>query len=369
MKVPFLSFDRMHSAIRNDMVEATARVIDSGWFINGREVEAFEHAWAKYLAVEHSVGVSNGLDGLELSLRALGIGAGDEVLVPSNTYIATALAATHVEAKPVFVEPNLETSLLDLDNLDLVESARTEKTRAIIPVHLYGQAVNMERLTEWANTHGIWVIEDNAQAHGAEWNGKRTGSWGHANATSFYPGKNLGALGDAGAVSTNDPDIADAIRRLRNYGSDVKYYNREVGFNKRLDEMQAALLRVKLAQLPQWTQARQKIAEQYHSELHEIGDLFLPHTSEGATHVYHQFVVRTRYRAALMKHLADRGIGTLIHYPVPPHLQECYIDLGHRKGDFPIAEQLAKEVISLPIWPGMTGAEVRTVTKAIRDFF
>lgn len=366
MQVPFLSLEKSHAEVKADLAAAAMRVIDSDSFINSREVTHFETEWAAYLGVQLAIGVNSGLDALELSLRALKIGPGDDVLVPSNTYIATALAATHVGANPVFVEPDPATHLIDLNQL---EATRTPTSRAVIPVHLYGQAVNMRQLMEWADKHGIYVIEDNAQAHGAAWEGQTTGSWGHVNATSFYPGKNLGALGDAGAVSTNDPHIADTIRRLRNYGSDVKYYNREVGFNKRLDEMQAAFLRVKLPQLPQWTQARQKIAQQYHSELHGIGDLILPKTAEGATHVYHLFVVRTRHRAALMKHLADRGIGTLIHYPVPPHLQECYIDLGHRKGDFPIAEQLAKEVLSLPIWPGMTEAEVQTVTKAIRDFF
>ena len=366
MNVPFLSFDRMHASIRSGLVEAAARVIDSGWYVNGTEVTAFEHAWAHYLGVGHSVGVSNGLDALELSLRALNIGPGDDVIVPSNTYVATALAATHVGAKPVFVEPHADTCLLDVDAL---EASRTACTRAVIPVHLYGQAVNMRRVLEWANHHGIAVIEDNAQAHGASWEGQKTGSWGHANATSFYPGKNLGAFGDAGAVSTSDPELAQRVKRLRNYGSDVKYYNEEIGFNKRLDELQAALLQVKLAHLDAWTADRQRVAQHYLDALRGVGDLALPVTQPGATHVYHQFVVQTDHRQALIDHLHHRGIGTLIHYPVPPHLQRCYADLGHRRGDFPVAERLAARGLSLPIWPGMNDAELDAVVQGIRDFF
>lgn len=366
MNVPFLSLERAHAELRTALLEAAERVLDSGWYINGSEVEAFETEWAAYLDVHCAVGVSNGLDALELCLRALNIGEGDEVLVPSNTYVATALAATHVGARPVFVEPNAATHLVDAQ---ACEAAFTEKTRAVIPVHLYGQAVNMSQIMDWALMRGIAVVEDNAQAHGAAWQGKRTGSWGHANATSFYPGKNLGALGDAGAVTSDSPELARRVRRLSNYGSEVKYYNEEIGFNKRLDELQAAFLRVKLEHLESWTFDRQRIAQHYLTELAEVGDLALPVTQPGATHVYHQFVVQTDHRQALIDHLQQRGIGTLIHYPVPPHLQACYADLGHRKGDFPVAERLAQRVLSLPIWPGMLPAELDAVIRGIQGFF
>ncbi len=366
MTIPFLSFDKMHAEVIPQLNAAAERVISSAWFIQGREVESFEREWSHFLGTRMAAGVNSGLDALELSLRALGVREGDEVIVPSNTYIATALAATHVGARPVFVEPDPATHLLDLDKL---EAARTARTRAVIPVHLYGQAVNMRQLMAWADQHGLFVIEDNAQAHGAAWEGQTTGSWGHANATSFYPGKNLGALGDAGAVSTNDEALAATVKRLRNYGSEVKYYNRDIGFNKRLDEIQAAFLRVKLPHLNAWTTDRQRIAAHYLAGLAGVGDLTLPNTAEGATHVYHLFVVRTSHREALQAHLRESGIGTLIHYPVPPHLQACYADLGHQPGDFPIAEQLAREVLSLPIWPGMTEEEVQTVINVIRAFF
>ena len=250
MEVPFLSFNAAHGDIYDELILTSKTVIDSGWFINGAEVTAFESAWANFLGTEKCVGVNSGLDALELSLRAAGIGNGDEVIVPSNTYIATALAATHVGAKPVFVEPFPSTYLIDVDR---IEDAISARTKAIIPVHLYGQAADMHSIMTLADKHGLFVVEDNAQAHGATWAGQRTGSFGHANATSFYPGKNLGALGDAGAVTTNDTALAHQIRMLRNYGSDVKYHNEVIGYNKRHDEMQAAFLSVKLKHLEAWT--------------------------------------------------------------------------------------------------------------------
>ena len=312
------------------------------------------------------VGVNSGLDALELALRAAGIGSGDEVIVPSNTYIATALAATHVGARPVFVEPDPTTHLIDVNR---ISEAITKRTKAIIPVHLYGQAANMDAVMEIAETHGLFVVEDNAQAHGATWYGRITGSFGHANATSFYPGKNLGALGDAGAVTTNDADLAKQIGMLRNYGSEIKYHNEVIGFNKRLDEMQAAFLRVKLQHLKSWTTARQAIAEQYLNGLQGIGDLVLPSTQPNASHVYHLFVVKTHHREGLVSHLNNHGIGTLIHYPIPPHLQKCYKDLGYKSGDFPIAEELARTVLSLPIWPGMTTAQTNRLVEVVDRFF
>ena len=366
MKIPFLDFNSIHEGIEAELIQAASSVIQSGWFVNGGAVTAFESEWSKFLGTDRCVGVNSGLDALELSLRAAGIGNGDEVIVPSNTYIATALAATQVGAKPVFVEPLSSTHLIDTER---IEDKITARTKAIIPVHLYGQAVDMQSVMAIANRHGVCVVEDNAQAHGAAWGGQRTGSFGHANATSFYPGKNLGALGDAGAVTTNDSELARQIRMLRNYGSEIKYHNEVVGYNKRLDEMQAAFLSVKLKHLETWTARRQAVANQYLSGLEGVGDLILPVTQPNATHVYHLFVIRTNYRDDLAKYLNENGIGTLIHYPIPPHLQRCYANLGHKKGDFPIAEELAKTVLSLPIWPGMAQKQIDVVVDVITDFF
>lgn len=366
MNVPFLNFGPMHVSIESQLKKAMHSVLSSNWFINGHEVDRFEHEWAQFLGCQSSIGVNSGLDALELALRARGIGEGDEVIVPSNTYIATALAATHVGATPVFVEPDPRTYLIDVDR---ISDALTSKTKAIIPVHLYGQAVNMEAIMDLAVQHNLFVVEDNAQAHGATWNGKRTGTFGHANATSFYPGKNLGALGDAGAVTTNDEQLAKTVRMLRNYGSEVKYYNEIIGYNKRLDELQAAFLRVKLPHLMDWTAQRQTIAAHYIDGLKGVGDLIVPETQNEATHVYHLFVIRTQHRDALASYLKNVGIGTLVHYPVPPHLQTCYECLGHKKGDFPIAEELADTLLSLPIWPGMTEVDTRAVLLNIQGYF
>ena len=363
--IPFLSFD-FHKGINAALLESSKNVIDSAWFVNGKEVSSFEEEWAAYLGCGHSVGTSNGLDALILSLKALGVGSGDEVIVPSNTYVATALAVTHVGATPIFVEPRLETYNI---NPDRIEAAITPKTKAIMPVHLYGQAAEMTAVMQIAERHGLFVIEDNAQAQGAEHRGQKTGTFGHCNGTSFYPGKNLGALGDAGAVSTNDDELAHKVKVLSNYGSQKKYYNEVIGHNNRLDEMQAAFLRVKLPHLDEWTAQRQAIASAYREGLNGAGDLVLPLTHVDSSHVYHLFVVRTKQRDALAQHLNGNGIGTLIHYPVPPHLQECYKDLGYERGDFPIAEEIADTALSLPIWPGMGDEQVRHITEAIRSFF
>lgn len=365
MNIPFLSFG-FHEQIREKLLEASIRVIDSGWFVNGEEVSAFQNEWADYLACGHTVGTSNGLDALILSLKALGIGAGDEVIVPSNTYVATALAATHVGATPVFVEPKIETYNIDPRR---IEAAITNKTKAIMPVHLYGQAAEMTAIMEIAERHGLFVVEDNAQAQGAQHKGQKTGTFGHCNGTSFYPGKNLGALGDAGAVRTNDAELAHKVKVLSNYGSQKKYYNEVIGHNNRLDEMQAAFLRVKLPHLDEWTAQRQAIASAYREWLNGAGDLVLPVTQVDSSHVYHLFVVRTKQRNALAQHLNENGIGTLIHYPIPPHLQECYQNLGYKRGDFPIAEEIADTALSLPVWPGMPDADVLSVASSIKAFF
>lgn len=346
MKIPFLSFDGLHDPIKDDLKQAFSDVLDSNWFVMGSQLETFEKEYAEWNEVNHCIGVSSGLDAIILCLRALGIGPGDEVIVPSNTYIATALAVTNVGAIPVFVEPRYETANI---NPDLIEPAITSKTKAIIPVHLYGQACEMQSIMDIAERFGLYVVEDNAQAHGATYNGKKTGAWGHINATSFYPGKNLGALGDGGAVTTNDPELADKVRVLRNYGSRVKYQNEVIGYNNRLDELQAAFLRVKLRKLDEWTAERNQIADYYIKGLKGVEGIGLFNIAQGATCAYHLFVIKTAKREKLQKHLAEQGIGTMIHYPIPPHLQECYSHLGFKKGDLPIAERLAESSLSLPL--------------------
>ena len=355
----------MHSAIKAEMQEAFSRVYDSNWFVLGKEVEQFENAYASFNQVKHTVGLSNGLDALHLALKACGVGVGDEVIVPSNTYIATVLAVSYVGATPVFVQPNIETYNIDPN---LIQAAITSKTKAIMPVHLYGQACEMTAIMKLAHKHQIMVIEDNAQSQGASFDGKLTGSWGDINGTSFYPGKNLGALGDAGAVTTNSDDLAQKVRILRNYGSQKKYYNQVIGHNMRVDELQAALLSVKLQKLNEWTIQRQQIAAWYNDALTDVEGIILPKIAYGATHVYHLYVIRTIKRDELQKYLNENGIGTLIHYPIPPHLQEAYKDLGYKKGDFPFAEEIAKTALSLPLWPGMTHTEVLKVSDTISNF-
>ena len=366
MNVPFLSFEPQHTPLRGALLAAFTRVVDSNWFVLGEEVAQFEHEYAAFNQVVHTVGVANGLDALVLSLRALQIGPGDEVIVPANTYIATWLAVTQVGATLVPVEPDPATSNI---NPAVVAAAITPRTRAIMPVHLYGQACRMTEIMALATQHGLFVVEDNAQSQGAAFDGAPTGSFGHANGTSFYPGKNLGALGDAGAITTNDARLAQRLRMLRNYGSSQKYYTEVVGYNSRLDELQAALLRVKLPLLLLWTSQRQQIASWYGQYLAGIIGLRLPVVAVGATHVYHLYVVHTQHRCALQQHLTMQGIGTLIHYPVPPHRQQAYQGLQLPAGSFPIAEELAATCLSLPLWPGMTEAHVSAVAAAIRGFY
>jgi dTDP-4-amino-4,6-dideoxygalactose transaminase len=347
----FLNLKPMHTQIRKEMQNAFQRVYDSFWYIQGQELVNFEMEYALLSNTRYSVGLSNGLDALVLALRSLGIRAGDEVIVPSNTYIATALAVSQVGATPIFVEPRMETYNI---NPELIPAVITKRTKAIMPVHLYGQACEMDAIMAIAKSHNLYVVEDNAQAHLSSFKGKLTGSFGDVNGTSFYPGKNLGALGDAGAVTTNSEDLANRIKRLRNYGSDVKYYNEEMGYNNRLDEMQAAFLRVKLKYLQEWTNQRKEIAKWYNEFLQDRIDLVLPYVHENADHVYHLYVVRTPNRVKLQQELTGKGIQTMIHYPVPPHLQKAYKHLGYKEGDFPIAEEIANTCLSLPIWPGMT---------------
>ncbi|MDZ4844804.1 MAG: DegT/DnrJ/EryC1/StrS family aminotransferase [Chitinophagales bacterium] len=362
--IPFVSFLPMHAAIKAEMQSAFDGVYDSNFYILGKEVEKFEKSYAKFNQVSNCIGVSNGLDALHLSLKALGIGKGDEVIVPANTYIATLLAVSYVGATPVLVEPDLTTYNISPQH---IEAAITLQTKAIMPVHLYGQACEMDAVMEIAKKHGLYVVEDNAQAQGAAYKGKLTGSWGSCNGTSFYPGKNLGALGDAGAVTTNDATLAQKIKMLRNYGSEIKYRHEVIGYNMRLDELQAAFLSVKLKYLNEWTQQRQEIARWYFEALSEVKDLTLPSIHQDSTHVYHLFVIRTQQRDMLQKHLSENKIGTLIHYPIPPHLQYAFKSLGFNKGDFPIAEELAATCLSLPLWPGMTKKMVSEVAGCIRQ--
>ncbi|HYH16366.1 MAG TPA: DegT/DnrJ/EryC1/StrS family aminotransferase, partial [Flavisolibacter sp.] len=346
--------------------QAFQEVFDSKWYILGNKVQQFEQQYSLFNRVEHCVGVGNGLDALYLSLKALGVSEGDEVIVPSNTYIATLLAVSYLGAKPVLVEPKMDTYNI---NTELIESAITPRTRAIMPVHLYGQCCEMEAIMAMAEKYGLYVIEDNAQSQGASYNGKMAGSFGHANGTSFYPGKNLGALGDAGAITTDNAVLADKLKALRNYGSQKKYYNEVIGHNMRLDELQAAFLSVKLRYLEGWIKDRQEIAAWYDEALNGIEGLVLPVIANGATHVYHLYVVRSSRRDALQKFLTEQGIGTLIHYPVPPHLQQAYAHLGFKQGDYPIAEEVANTCLSLPMWPGMNKEDVNKVATAIHTFF
>jgi dTDP-4-amino-4,6-dideoxygalactose transaminase len=361
-QVPFLDLQRLHRKIRQPLEAAFNRVLDSGWFIMGPELEAFETEFAQYCEVKHCLGVGNGLDALHLLLRAYGIGPGDEVIVPSNTFIATWLAVTECGAIPVPVEPDIRTHNIDPA---LINSAITSRTRAIIPVHLYGQPANMDPINTLASKHGLLVFEDAAQAQGARYKGRRVGSLGHAAATSFYPGKNLGALGDGGAVLTNDDAIAEKIKQLRNYGSKVKYQHDLIGYNSRLDEMQAAFLRAKLSVLDEWNARRREVAARY-SKIMAGTDVNLPFVPEFAEPVWHLYVIRSKQRDALKAHLEQQGVSTAIHYPVPPHRQACY--QSFREYNLPIAEMLAKEVLSLPMFFGLEMAEITHVAGATHRF-
>lgn len=360
--IPFLDLDRMHQPIRASLDGAYRRVMDSGRFIMGPEMEAFEAEFARYCEVKHCIGVGNGLEAIHLLLRAYGVGPGDEVIVPSNTFIATWLAVTECGATPVPVEPDIDTHNIDPT---LIEGAITPRTRAIIPVHLYGQPADMDPINALAAKHGLIVIEDAAQAHGARYKNRRAGSLGHAAATSFYPGKNLGALGDGGAVLTNDDAIAKKIIQLRNYGSTTKYQHNITGYNSRLDEMQAAFLRVKLSVLDDWNAKRRKIANQYSKLLADV-DIHLPHVRDYAEPVWHLYVIRSKQRDALKAHLEKEGVSTAIHYPTPPHRQVCF--QGGPKYNLPIAIILSAEVLSLPIFPMLQIEEIEHVGNIMRSW-
>lgn len=357
MKIPFLDMNRVNGQFRGDLADAFDRVIDSGCFIMGSELECFEQEFAKYCGVKYCIGVGNGLDALHLILRAYGVGIGDEVIVPANTFIATWLAVTHCGAKPVPVEPLNHTFNIDTQK---IEQAITPRTKAIIAVHLYGQPADMDEINQIGAKFGIRVIEDAAQAHGALYKGIRVGALGDAAGFSFYPGKNLGALGDGGGITTNDENLANKLKELRNYGSRVKYSHDLIGFNSRLDELQAAFLRVKLKNADHCNELRRAIAEKYTEKLRTL-DLKLPFVPSWANPVWHLFVIRSKQRDLLMKSLENKGIGTMVHYPTPPHLQQAYSGLGFKSGDFPISESIHNEVFSLPLYPNLTDAEIDAI--------
>ena len=362
LDVPFLDVGATYHELEADLDAAVKRILTGGWYIGGHECSAFEEAYAAFCGAQYCVGVGNGLDAMTLALRAMDIGSGDEVIVPSNTYIATWLAVSYAGATPVPVEPDPATFNLDPAKL---ENALTSRTRAILAVHLYGQPADLEPILSFARANRLRVLEDAAQAHGARYNGTRIGAHGDAVAWSFYPGKNLGAFGDAGALTTNDPEIAQRVRVLGNYGSHVKYINDVQGVNSRLDPLQAAVLRVKLAHLEVWNERRRYVAQTYQERLKGLRLPFVPDWAEPAWHLY---VVRHPQRDALQKHLASRGVGTVIHYPIPPHRQGAYSSLNLHEGSLPISEAIHREVISLPLGPHMTPKQIETVIDAVFEF-
>ncbi len=364
MNIPFVSFKPLEKKLDTELRAAFERVYTRSWYIEGEEDEAFEKSFAEYCDRKYCVGTGNGLDALFLALKALGIKDGDEVIVPSNTYIATALAVTYVGATPVFVEPDIRTFNIDAT---LIESAITEKTRAIMPVHLYGQTCDMDPIMEIAQKYNLYVVEDCAQAHGAKYKGKVIGSFGDVAGFSFYPGKNLGALGDAGAIVTNNKEIADKVRSLGNYGSDYKYHHIYQGNNSRLDELQAAFLSAKLSCLDEVNNERRNIARKYLEGI-KNPEIILPFVPDYATPVWHIFGIRCSRRAELEKFLNDAHIDTNKHYPIPMHLQDCYKNLGFRAGDYPIAEKISDTELSIPMYYGMAEKEIRYVIDKINEF-
>ena len=363
MKVKCNVLDRQFFQYQQEYEEAALRVLRSGWYVLGNEVKQFEEEFAAFTGRKYCVGLNSGLDALIMSVRALGISQGDEVIVQANTYIATVLGITENGVTPVFVEPD-EYYNIDADK---IEAAITDKTKAIMVVHLYGQASNMNKIMDVSKKYNLPVIEDCAQSHGACFDGKMTGSFGISGCFSFYPTKNLGAFGDAGAIVTDDKNFADKVRMMRNYGSRIKYYNEIEGLNSRLDEMQAALLRVKLQHIKELNQERVVLADRYTKGITNEY-IVKPEIRNGASSIFHQYVIRCKDRSNLQKYLEEQGIQTQIHYPVPPHLAECYERLGHKRGDYPITEQYANEVLSLPIYTGMTWEEQDYVIEKLNSF-
>lgn len=364
MKIPFVSFEKMHAEISAEMEVKFKEVYENNWFIQGKELEEFEKEFAEYCGAKYCVGCGNGLDALYLPLKAYGITAGDEVIVPSNTFIATALAVSYTGATPVFVEPELETYNIDPAR---IEEKITSRTKAIMAVHLYGMPAKMDEIKALAKKYDLKIIEDCAQAHGALYKGEKIGTLGDCAGFSFYPGKNLGALGDAGAFVTNDKELADKVRSLGNYGSDYKYHHIYLGNNSRLDEMQAGFLRVKLQQLDKWNANRVETANKYLAGI-KNPEVILPTVMDGATHVYHIFAIRCKRREELEKYLADKGIGTNKHYPIPMHLQGAYEELNIPQGALPLAEEISETELSLPLYYGMTDEEINYVIDAINEW-
>lgn len=364
MKIPFVSFERMHAEVRDELNADFHRVVNKNWFICGQEDYTFEQAFAKYENQKYCVGCGNGLDAIMLSLKALGIGKGDEVIIPSNTFIATALAVSYTGAIPIFVEPRIETYNI---NPELIEQSITEKTKAIVVVHLYGQPAEMDRICDIAKKHHLYLIEDSAQAHGAKYKSRKIGSFGNVSAFSFYPGKNLGALGDAGAVVTNDKDLSKKIRALGNYGSLEKYNHIYQGNNSRLDELQAAFLTTKLKHLDRWNQERRRIAEKYLTQI-KNPKIILPKVIENVEPVWHIFAIRCKTREKLVDYLNKKGIETNKHYPIPIHLQRAYCSLHIEKGAYPIAEEISKTELSIPMYYGMSDEEIQYVITALNEY-
>lgn len=364
MKIPFASFEYMHHELQSELNEAFQEVMDCNWFIRGKKDEIFEKEFAEYCGVNYCVGCGNGLDALFLILKACGIKEGDQVIIPSNTFIATALAVTYTGAMPVLVEPNIDDYTIDVSK---IEEKIGEKTKAIIPVHLYGQAADMDKINEIAKKYGLIVIEDAAQAHGAEYKGKKVGGLGDAAGFSFYPGKNLGALGDAGAVTTNNKVIAEKVRTLANYGSDVKYHHIYQGINSRMDEIQAAILSVKLKRLDDWNKYRCRIAEKYLQGIHNR-KIVKPVIAEDRKHVWHIFALRTTDRETLKAYLEEHGIETNIHYPNPIHLQKGYQNLEIHKGDLPVAEKISDTELSIPLYYGMKTEQIDYIIETLNNF-
>lgn len=364
MNVPFVSFLPLEQELDQELRAAFERVYSRSWYINGQEDSTFEKAFAAFCGTEYCVGTGNGLDALMLALKTLGVHEGDEVIVPSNTYIATALAVTYVGATPVLVEPDIRTYDIDPSK---IEAVITDKTKAIMPVHLYGQPCDMDPIFALAEKYNLYIVEDCAQAHGATYKGKKVGSFGDAAGFSFYPGKNLGALGDAGAVVTNNRDLAEKVRALGNYGSDYKYHHIYKGNNSRLDEMQAAFLSAKLPYLDRMNEERRRIASIYLEGITNP-DIILPYVKPDVIPVWHIFVVRCKRRDELENYLREKNIGTNKHYPIPIHLQECYKDQGYQQGDYPIAEEISATELSLPMYYGITDDQVRYVIDALNHF-
>jgi dTDP-4-amino-4,6-dideoxygalactose transaminase len=363
MNVPFVDLGPMHRQAAERLETAWSAVRDSNMFVLGKQVDEFQRSFAGYCETEFAIGVANGLDAIALILQALGIGPGDEVIVPANTFIATWLAVSKVGARPVPADCDQSTGNIDPA---AVRNAITQRTRAVIPVHLYGRPAELSELSQIAQTAGIYLVEDAAQAHGARYCGRRVGSFGIAAAFSFYPAKNLGALGDGGAVTTNDRKIAEKVRLLSNYGASVKYHHEIAGSNSRLDELQAAFLAAKLPYLDEWNTERRNIADRYTAELQSIPGLHIPPSSNHIEPVWHLYTVRTSRRDQLAAGLAVNGVQTVIHYPIPPHLQPAFADLGYRAGSFPVSEYICSEIVSLPMWPGMTKDMIRHVIDSIR---